>query len=44
LDSERLETLIASGDLICDQAGLRTTDQGRNRLNGVLRYLFDHSA
>lgn len=44
LNPERLETLIASGDLICDQAGLRTTDQGRNRLNGVLRYLFDHSA
>ncbi len=44
LDQERLETLIVSGDLICDQTGLRTTDQGRNRLNGVLRYLFDTSA
>ncbi|WOI12396.1 radical SAM family heme chaperone HemW [Thalassospira lucentensis] len=44
LDSERLETLIVSGDLVCDLSGLRATDQGRNRLNGVLRYLFDHSA
>jgi len=44
LDSERLETLIVSGDLVCDPSGLRATDQGRNRLNGVLRYLFDHSA
>ena len=41
LDNARLETLIGSGDLICDSAGLRTTDQGRNRLNGVLGYLFD---
>lgn len=44
LDLERLETLIVSGDLVCDLSGLRATDQGRNRLNGVLRYLFDHSA
>jgi oxygen-independent coproporphyrinogen-3 oxidase len=41
LDAERLETLIVSGDLICDGAGLRATQQGRNRLNGVLGYLFD---
>jgi len=44
LDSERLETLIVSGDLVCDSTGLRATQQGRNRLNGVLAYLFDHSA
>jgi len=43
LEQGRLETLIESGDLICDSAGLRATDQGRNRLNGVLAYLFDHA-
>jgi oxygen-independent coproporphyrinogen-3 oxidase len=43
LEQDRLETLIESGDLICDSAGLRATDQGRNRLNGVLAYLFDHA-
>ena len=43
LATDRLETLIESGDLVCDSAGLRATDQGRNRLNGVLAYLFDHA-
>jgi oxygen-independent coproporphyrinogen-3 oxidase len=44
LDSDRLDTLITSGDLVCDEAGLRATEQGRNRLNGVLGYLFDRMA
>ncbi|MDP2699198.1 radical SAM family heme chaperone HemW [Thalassospira sp.] len=41
LDNDRLDALIVSGDLVCDGAGLRATAQGRNRLNGVLAYLFD---
>lgn len=39
INGEALADLIASGDLIHDDHGLRTTESGRLRLNGVVQHL-----
>lgn len=39
LDPQRLKVLINEGDLIQQEQTLTVTEQGRPRLNGILRYL-----
>lgn len=41
LDQERLKPLISGGFLVLDEAGLRATDEGRQRLNAVLAALLN---
>ncbi len=41
LDQERLKPLISGGFLVLDEAGLRATDEGRQRLDAVLAALLN---